>query len=92
MPRDEEPQGETRVGRARVRLDGCSPERAERVSRLIFDHLQRMLARDCLSGGTPRVVAHLRVPSLEVRWEQMDDDAIARTGATWIYRWLQAGA
>jgi hypothetical protein len=70
---------------------GTSAERAERVSRLIFDHLQRMLSRDeSRMKGAPRVVPHLVVPPLELEWESMDDAQIARAGATWIYRWLNA--
>lgn len=74
---------------ARVTADGCTPERAERVSRLIFDHLQSMIGCGGWRAGAARVVPHLQVPSLEVEWDVMDDDAIARQGATWIYRWLQ---
>lgn len=94
MPADapEPRQPSTAVTRAQVRVEGCSPERAQRVSRLIFEHLQRLLARDCGAGGAPRVLAHLQVPSLEVDWERMDDDEIARTGATWIHRWLRMAA
>jgi hypothetical protein len=77
------------IEQAHVRVNGCTPERAERVSRLIFNHLQGMLGRDCLRAGAPRVVPHLHVPSLEVDWDTMEDDVIARQGAIWIYRWLQ---
>lgn len=76
------------VDQATVVADGCTPERAERVSRLIFNHLQGMLARHCGRPGAPRVLPHLRVPSLEVDWETADDETIARQGAAWIYRWL----
>ena len=70
---------------------GTSPERAERVSRMIFDHLQRLLGRERpRTSGAARVVPHLVVPPLELEWDVMDDDAIARTGAAWIYRWLKA--
>ena len=78
------------IEQAHVRVDGCAPDRAERVSRLIFNHLQGMLGRDVPADGASRVVPHLHVPSLEVDWDTMDDDAIARQGATWIHRWLQS--
>jgi hypothetical protein len=79
------------VKRAQVRVEGCTPERAQRISRLIFHHLQQLFARGGLGAGTPRVVAHLQVPSLEVDWGAMDDDAVARTGALRIYRALWPG-
>jgi hypothetical protein len=80
------------IQQARVALPGgTSPERAERVSRLIFDHLQRTLDRDrARTEGAPRVVPHLVVPPLELEWESMDDEGIARAGAAWIYRWIKA--
>jgi hypothetical protein len=77
------------IRHALVSAQGCTPERAERVSRLIFNHLQGLLARDCWRAGAARVVPHLQVPSLEVEWQTADDDAIARQGAAWIYRWLR---
>jgi hypothetical protein len=73
-----------------VPAESCTPERAERVSRMIFEHLEKILTREDGRAGASRVVPHLYVPSLEVEWDSMDDDAIARTGATWIYRWLKA--
>jgi hypothetical protein len=73
-----------------VQAESCTPERAERVSRMIFQHLEKILTRECGRAGASRVVPHLHVPSLEVEWGSMDDDAIARAGATWIYRWLKA--
>ena len=83
------PDAPVDVRHATVMTDGCTPDRALRVSRLIFNHLQGLLARQCLHPGVPRVVPHLRVPSLEVDWDAMDDEAIAREGAAWIYRWLR---
>ncbi len=76
------------VEQATVVAEGCTPDRAVRVSRLIFNHLQGMLARQCFNPGAARVVPHLRVPSLDVDWDGMDDEQIAREGAAWIYRWL----
>jgi hypothetical protein len=73
-----------------ISAENCTPERAERISRMIFEHLEKVLTRECGRAGAPRVVPHLHVPSLEVEWESMGDDVIARTGATWIYRWLKA--
>jgi hypothetical protein len=81
--------GAANIEEATVVTDGCTPERAERVSRLIFNHLQGMLARHGQRPGAPRVVAHLQVPSLEVDWNAADDEAIAREGAAWVYRWLR---
>jgi hypothetical protein len=79
------------VEHARVTVpEGCTPERAERVSRMIFMHFERMLNRECGRAGPARVVPHLVMPSLELAWSTMDDDAVARAGATWIYRWLKA--
>ena len=80
------------VERATLVAEGCTPERAERVSRLIFNHLQGMLARHGVCPGTPRVLPHLRVPSLEVDWDAADDETIAREGAAWIYRWLRTAS
>lgn len=80
------------IQQARIELPtGTSPERAERISRLIFDHLQRTLNRDhTRTAGASRVVPHLVVPPLELEWDSLDDEQIARTGAAWIYRWLKA--
>jgi hypothetical protein len=79
----------TEIEQASVTMKGCSPERAERISRLIFCHLEEMLGPGCFRAGAPRALPHLRVPSLEVDWT-LADDAIARDGATWIYRWLRS--
>lgn len=66
-------------------------DRALRVARLLFDHLQRLLDRDPTAAtGGGRVVPHLVVPPLELDWDSMDDDRIAREGAVWVYRWLRA--
>jgi hypothetical protein len=83
--------GAVDVQRAQVRVEGCTPDRAERISRLVFYHLQQMFARGGLVPGTPRAVTHLQVPSLEVDFGLMDDDTIARTGALQIYRSLWPG-
>jgi hypothetical protein len=70
---------------------GTSPARAEIVSRMIFDHLQRMMDRDRgRTSAAARVVPHLVVPPLELDWSHSDDDSVARAGASWIYRWLKA--
>ena len=80
----------TRIAQAKVTMpaQGCAPERAERLSRLIFYHLEGILTEDCRRLGAARAVTHLEVPPLEVDWNQTDDDTIARQGAAWIYRWL----
>jgi hypothetical protein len=85
-------ENDVEIERVQVRAEGCSADRAERVTRLIFSHLHTMLAQGCLRPGARRVVPHLHVPSLEVDWDEMDDDAIARQGAAWVYRWLQTTA
>ena len=79
------------IGQARVKIDatGMSRERAERIARLVFYHLHAALSSGHLDFGPPRTVAHMSVPALEVNTAEMDDDAIARRGAAWIYRWMR---
>ena len=80
------------IQQARLQMpEGTTPARAETVSRMIFDHLQRMMDRErSRTSAAGRVVPHLVVPPLELDWSEMDDDSVARAGAQWIYRWLKA--
>ena len=81
------------IERAKMTLPaGTTPERAQIVSRMIFEHLLRIVRRDATfrTGAASRVVNHLVVPPLEIEWDESDNDTIARTGAAWIYRWIKA--
>jgi hypothetical protein len=64
------------------------PERAERISRLIFERLQQMLEREMQHLGGCQVIDHLEVPSIDVSLETMDDQSIAGRCAEAIYRSL----
>lgn len=69
-------------------LEGCPPDRAANIGRLVFNCLERMLTSDPGMAVADRDVTHLVVPSLLVDWDTMDDVEIARQGATAIFRSL----
>lgn len=79
------------IGTAKVKIEAAqmSRDRAEKISRLVFYHLHAAMASGYLDFGPPRAVAHMSVPALEVDTAEMNDDAIARRGAAWIYRWIR---
>lgn len=62
--------------------------RTERIARMTFHFLQERLQRELqhiTSGGT---INYLEVPAIEVSFEAMDDETIARLSAETIYRAL----
>ncbi len=67
---------------------GCSGERAERLARRMFSHLNGMLEPGCMRVRSALRLAHVEPPPLELDWQNMDDEAIARAAAAWIYRWI----
>jgi hypothetical protein len=59
--------------------------RAANISRLTFDHVQRLMA----AGGAslrPGAVDHLRVGPVPVSLADMDDNEVARASAAEVYR------
>ncbi|MBL7188290.1 MAG: hypothetical protein ISS70_18350 [Phycisphaerae bacterium] len=82
--------GQLEFGEVRMSLQngGKQPERAERISRLVFERLQQMLERERQHLGSSQVIDHLEVPSVDVSLETMDDQTIAGECAEAIYRSL----
>jgi hypothetical protein len=80
------------IEKAKVRIDsaGMSRERAERIARLVFYHLHAAMASGYLDFGPARAITSLQIPALEIDSGEMTDDAIARRGAAWVFRWLRA--
>jgi hypothetical protein len=62
--------------------------RAEAISRLTFEHVERLLAPALGRLRADRHVRHLSVGPVHVSLETMDDEAIARASALEIYRAL----
>jgi hypothetical protein len=87
------PGASVRFGEVRLSLAGAAghEHRAERISRLTFDHVHRLLdaSRPRLRSGA---VSALRAGPLPVSLDLMDDDAVARASAAEIYRALLARA
>jgi hypothetical protein len=77
------------IDQAQVSIDApdLTAERAERLARLLFDHL---LSRLRLDGrpAAPRRLPEVRLPALEMDWADLDDDAIARLAAADLHRRL----
>ncbi len=66
---------------------GDDTARMERVVRLTFACLQE-LTRPLQHLGSGSTIERLEVPTVEVSFETMDDETIARLSATEIYRAL----
>jgi hypothetical protein len=64
--------------------------RAERISRLTFEYVQELMERELQHLGSDVVIDHLEVPAVQVCLDTMDDETIARAGASGIYRALFA--
>ena len=62
--------------------------RAETISRLTFEHVERLMTPALRRLGGDRLVKHLSVGPVQVSFETMDDEAIARASASEIYRAL----
>jgi hypothetical protein len=62
------------------------PERAEHISRLTFEHVERLMHPTLRRLSGERLVRHLSVGPVHVSFETMDDDTIARRSALEIYR------
>jgi len=65
---------------------GQAAGRAERVSRLIFEHVQAMM--DSLNMEQSAEIDHLDTGPIRVSFDAMDDETIARESAAEIYRAL----
>jgi hypothetical protein len=78
-----------RLGHVRVSLAnaGGHERRAESISRLMFDHVQRLVeTRGApLRGGS---LGRLSAGPVRLSLDAMDDDAIARASAAEVYRAL----
>lgn len=72
---------------AQVSVEGCAPERAERITRLIFERVEQRLAEMPRHHISPRSM--LTIPPVEVDWEGMGDTAIAERGADAILSGLE---
>jgi hypothetical protein len=77
--------GEVRMSFGGGRADAA---RAEAISRLTFEHVERMLTPALRRLSRDRLVRHLSVGPVQVSFETMDDEAIARASASEIYRAL----
>lgn len=82
------------IGEVRMSFTGVGPAaaRAERVSRLIFEHVQQMMESSLRDVEESAEINYLDVGPISVSFDAMDDETIARESATEIYRTLmQAG-
>ena len=62
-------------------------QRTERIARLTFEYVQEMMERELQHLGS-NVINHLEVPPIQVSFETMADETIARLSAEGIYRAL----
>jgi len=78
------------IGEVRMSVAGrkVAPERSARISQLTFDHVHRLM--DDRLRRLPESVElnYLGVPPINVRFDVMDDESIARESAFQIYRAL----
>lgn len=63
-------------------------QRAERIARLTFDFVRELLRRDAQSLAADMDIELLEVAPVNVSFERMNDETIARRGATEIHRAL----
>lgn len=77
--------GEVHLSFANSAADG---PRAERIARLTFEYVQEVLESTLSHLSSNVVIEHLEVPVIEVSFETMDDETIARASAAGIYRAL----
>lgn len=61
-------------------------KRSEHISRLIFHYLQNLMERELQHLGSDILVDRLDVPLIEIPFETMDDETIARLSAEGIRR------
>jgi hypothetical protein len=78
------------IGEARMALvngENHSP-RMENISQLAFAYVQQLMERELQHLGAEVTIAHLEIPPIQVAFDTMDDEAIARASAEGIYRAL----
>ena len=63
-------------------------QRTERISQLTFRYLQELMERESQHLSPGANINHLQVPVIEVSFETMDDETIARLSAEGVYRAL----
>lgn len=77
------------IGEVRMSFTGApAVERAERVSRLVFEQVHAMMNGRLRDMEQSAEIDYLDVGSISVSFDAMDDEAIARASATEIYRAL----
>jgi hypothetical protein len=84
-----EPKG-MEIGEVRMSFVGGArqAERTERISRLTFQHVQRMMDSRLRRMEQSAEISYLNVGPIHVWFDSMDDETIARESATEIYRAL----
>jgi hypothetical protein len=78
------------IGEVRMSLAGgkLAPDRSARISRLTFDHLQRLMDSRLRDLSESVDLNYLGVAPIQVRFDVMDDETIAQESAIQIYRAL----
>jgi hypothetical protein len=78
------------IGEVRMSFAGAghASERAERISRLMFEHIHTMMDGSLRDLEQAAEIDYLEVGPIHVSFDTMDDDTIAEVGATEIYRAL----
>jgi hypothetical protein len=66
---------------AQIAMEGCDPERAERISQMILSRVERRIAEVRDRRTSRGVPAELVVPAFAVDWDATSDNAIAERGA-----------
>jgi hypothetical protein len=84
--------GQNRMDVGEVRMSFAGGERhagrTERISRLTFEHLHRMMNSRLKKMDKSASLNYLSVGPIHVSFDAMTDEAIARESATEIYRAL----
>lgn len=63
-------------------------QRTERIARLTFEYVQEMMERELQHLGADVFIEYLEVPPIQVSFETMDDETIAKVSAEGIYHAL----
>ena len=71
-----------------VAAGGRSGERAGRVAELTFEYLRDLMHRELQHLAADVEIGHIEVGPLDVSFERMSDEEIARRSATEIHRAL----
>lgn len=81
-------QKELAIGEVRMSFTGgeAHAERTERIARLTFDHVHKLMDGSLRKMNESVEINYLNVGPIHVSFDSMDDETIAVESATEIYR------